>query len=227
MKALNTIFGYFDNNKISEYSKYWNSVTPSSNSEIFKRWLFAYTSIHTTWEANVRAYKHIKNFEQWINDKSKLDEQLLLARAGCHNQKANSIWDFSSKFWNNPDEFRKSSNESWVSLRNRLSNNLIGIGLAKTSFALELCYPNEAEIVCLDVHMLRLLDMNTNGYRKDSKKDVLEYNNGENIWIEHSSNLKASPYITRCLYWDINQGQKDSRYWSECLESQLSFDFSS
>lgn len=39
--------------------------------------------------------------------------------------------------------------------------------------------------------MLRLLDMNTNGYRKDSKKDVLEYNNGENVWIEHSSNLKS------------------------------------
>jgi hypothetical protein len=37
--------------------------------------------------------------------------------------------------------------------------------------------------------------------------------------------LKSSPYITRCLYWDINQGQKDSRYWSECLEPQLSFEF--
>ena len=73
--------------------------------------------------------------------------------------------------------------------------------------------------------MLRLLDMNTNGYKKESKKDIKDYSKGEEVWINHSSKLKSSPYITRCLYWDINQGQKDSRYWSECLEPQLSFEF--
>jgi hypothetical protein len=35
---------------------------------------FAYTSIHSTWQSNVRSYNHIKNFEQWKNDKSKLAE---------------------------------------------------------------------------------------------------------------------------------------------------------
>jgi hypothetical protein len=121
--------------------------------------------------------------------------------------------------------FKKSGNESWVDMRNRLALFLKGIGLAKTSFALELCYPNQAEIVCLDVHMLRLLDMNTNGYRKESKRDIEAYIDGEKVWMDCSLKIKSSPYITRCLYWDINQGQKDSRYWSECLEPQLSFEF--
>jgi hypothetical protein len=73
--------------------------------------------------------------------------------------------------------------------------------------------------------MLRLLDMNTNGYRKESKRDIEAYNTGEKVWMDCSLKIKSSPYITRCLYWDINQGQKDSRYWSECLEPQLSFEF--
>lgn len=225
MNTLNTIFGCFDKSKISTYSSYWNSITPQSDGEIFKRWLFAYTSIHSTWQSNVRTYNHIKNFEQWIDDKEKLSHLLYISKGGCHNKRTEHIWDFREKFFENPDIFKKSSNESWVDMRNRLALFLKGIGLAKTSFALEMCYPNQAQIVCLDVHMLRLLDMNIEGYKKESKKAIQAYNDGENIWMDYSAKVKSSPYITRCLYWDINQGQKDSRYWSECLEPQLSFDF--
>ena len=108
---------------------------------------------------------------------------------------------------------------------NRLAKDLIGIGLAKTSFALELCYPNTVEVVCLDVHMLRVLNLNTQGYRASSEKEIREYQKGEEVWLNKSQNLLVSPYITRCLWWDLNQGQEDSRYWSYCLENQLTFDF--
>jgi hypothetical protein len=37
--------------------------------------------------------------------------------------------------------------------------------------------------------------------------------------------MKAPNYIARCIYWDIKQGHKNSRYWSSCLENQLHFDF--
>jgi len=183
--------------------------------------LFAYTSIHSTWQSNVRSYNHIKNFEQWLNDKSKLAELLYISRSGLHNQRTENIWDFKNKFFENPDSFEKSSSESWIDLRNRLAVNLKGIGLAKVSFALELCYPNNVEVVCLDVHMLRALKLNEQGYRADSKKEISEYMQGENIWVEKSKRMETSPYITRCLYWDILQGYKNSRYWSSCLESQL------
>ena len=215
------VFSTKHQTKISSYEEYWKSISPTNSNEIFKRWLFAYTSIHSTWQSNVRSYNHIKNFEQWKNDKSKLAELLFLSKSGLQNQRTENIWDFKNKFFDNPDSFIKSSSETWVDLRNRLAQNLKGIGLAKVSFALELCYPNNVEIVCLDVHMLRALKMNEQGYRADSKKEIAEYMTGENVWVEKSKRIETSPYITRCLYWDILQGHKNSRYWSSCLESQL------
>ena len=148
-----------DSHKVSQYKEYWNSVAPQTDGEFFQRWLFAYTSIHTTWESNVRAYNHIKNFNVWLEDKDKLAELLYISKAGCHNQRTNYIWDFSSKFWANPERFKKTNRENWFKFRNRLSLELWGIGLAKTSFALELCYPEKCQAVCLDVHMLRLLEI--------------------------------------------------------------------
>ena len=215
------VFSTKHQTKISSYEEYWKSISPTNSNEIFRRWLFAYTSIHSTWQSNVRSYNHIKNFEQWKNDKSKLAELLFLSKSGLQNQRTENIWDFKNKFFDNPESFEKSSKESWVDLRNRLAQNLKGIGLAKVSFALELCYPNNVEIVCLDVHMLRALKMNEQGYRADSKKEIAEYMTGEKVWVEKSKRIETSPYITRCLYWDILQGHKNSRYWSSCLESQL------
>jgi len=49
-----------DSHKVNQYKEYWNNVAPQTDGEFFQRWLFAYTSIHTTWESNVRAYNHIK-----------------------------------------------------------------------------------------------------------------------------------------------------------------------
>ena len=132
---------------------------------------------------------------------------------------------FSSKFWANPEKFKKTNRENWFKFRNRLSNELWGIGLAKTSFALELCYPDSCKAVCLDVHMLRLLGMNEQGYKKDSKKDVAEYEQGERKWHYRANKMSAPNYIARCIYWDVKQGHKNSRYWSSCLENQLHFDF--
>ena len=215
------VFSYKHVSLIEPYSNYWQSVKPTNDRGVFQRWLFAFTSIHTTWQGNVRAYNHIKNFESWINDKEKLSQALIDSRAGCHNRRTEHIWEFSRKFWSNPDNFKKTNKESWVDLRNRLSFDLKGIGLAKTSFALELCYPESVGVVCLDVHMLRALNLNTNGYRIENKKELTTYMHGENLWMKKSKFWNTSPYILRCLFWDIIQGQSNSRYWSYCLESQL------
>jgi len=222
---MNEVFTLRNADKFAQYAEYWESIAPQTDAEVFQRWLFAFTSIHTTWESNVNLYNSIKNFEEWINNSETLMQRLIEGRAGLHNQRFINILSFSKKFWANPDAFKKTDNESWVQLRNRLAKDLIGIGLAKTSFALELCYPNTVEVVCLDVHMLRVLNLNTQGYRASSEKEIRQYEIGEKVWLDKSQNLLVSPYITRCLWWDLNQGQKNSRYWSYCLENQLSFDF--
>ena len=148
---MNEVFTLRNADRFAQYAEYWESIAPQTDAEVFQRWLFAFTSIHTTWESNVNLYNSIKNFEEWM-------QRLIEGRAGLHNQRFINILSFSKKFWANPDAFKKTDNESWVQLRNRLAKDLIGIGLAKTSFALELCYPNTVEVVCLDVHMLRVLN---------------------------------------------------------------------
>ena len=48
-------------------TEYWNSIIPQNDSERFQRFLFAYCSVHTTWESNIKAYNLIKNWWEWMN----------------------------------------------------------------------------------------------------------------------------------------------------------------
>lgn len=45
---------------------------------------------------------------------------------------------------------------SWHDVRQTLDSAITGLGLAKSSFFLTLLHPMEAQVVCLDSHMLRV-----------------------------------------------------------------------
>ena len=84
---MEKVFTLQNADKFAQYGKYWESIAPQTDAEIFQRWLFAFTSIHTTWENNVNLYNSIKNFEEWINDSEVLMKRLIEGRAGLHNQR--------------------------------------------------------------------------------------------------------------------------------------------
>ncbi len=214
--VLETIFDSMSSDSIARYTDYWESIKPQNTSDIFRRWLFAFTSIHTTWEGNIRGYNNIKDFDKWIFDKESLRQLLIDSRCGMHNVRTDYIWDFANDFFNNTSDFLKNDNETWSDLRDRLTNRVRGIGVTKVSFTLEMCFPNEAQVVCLDTHMMKLYNMDV--VRNDGKHKVI-YENNEQDWINRSNNVQSSPYIARCLFWDNNQGYNDSRYWSFVLES--------
>lgn len=186
------------------YLKYWASITPRNDVEYFQRWLFAFMSVHTTWESNVKGYAAIAD---WTGGYDDLLERLILARCGLHNNRAKWVDRFYHQYWANPKVFQKQDSESWRDARNRMMLKVCGLGLAKTSFALELSYPLEAQMTCLDVHMLRLYGT-TEKYYQIAEAD----------WIERSAGLGLPPYIGRQMYWDKMQGQTDSRYWSYVFE---------
>lgn len=215
--VLNNIFTGITKKEIKNYTKYWSSIAPKNDNEIFQRWLFAYTSIHTTWQANVRGYNAIKNFDEWINDKDILLAKLIEAKCGMFNVRTNYIWDFSKLFFNDTSFFHRYDNETWVEFRNRLVNKLKGIGMAKVSFTLEMCYPTEAQVVCLDVHMLRLYEAKEN--IKFEGKNINIYHEMELDWINRTTQLQTAPCITRSIFWDKKQNQSDPRYWSYVLEN--------
>jgi len=214
--TLETIFASMSSDQISAYSDYWESIKPTTTMDIFRRWLFAYTSIHTTWEGNVRGYNAIKDIEKWADDKETLRQLLIDARCGMHNVRTEYIWNFTSDFMSNTSDFHRGANETWTAFRDRLNARCKGIGITKVSFTLEMCFPNEAEVVCLDTHMMQVYGMKEVRNSGALKK---VYENNEQDWINRSQNINTAPYIARCMFWDAKQGHTDSRYWSYVLES--------
>ena len=217
-KKADEFFKNFPKDKIVAYKDYWESVRPKTDEDIFRRYLFSYCSVHTTWQGNVKGYNAIKNFEEWIDNKETLLTKLHKSGVGLHNNRTNYIWDFSTKFWNNPKDFYFTTKKYHVKKRDSIVNKISGIGLAKISFALEMIHPNEARALCLDVHMLRLYDMEHLKYNK-SRSGIESYKRAERHWMVNCGKHKIPSYIARSLYWDRLQKKEDSRYWSFVLEN--------
>ena len=49
-------FKSFPKDKVVSYKEYWESIRPNNNDEIFRRYLFSFMSVHTTWKSNVAGY---------------------------------------------------------------------------------------------------------------------------------------------------------------------------
>jgi len=220
---MNTIkadnfFKNFPMEKVEEYKSYWESVRPKSVDDIFRRYLFAYCSVHTTWQGNVKGYNAIKNFHEWMDNKDTLREKLHKSGVGLHNNRTNYIWDFKDKYWANPKDFYLTAKKGHVKKRDSILNKMVGLGLAKISFALEMTHPNEARVLCNDIHMLRLYNSEKLKYNK-SVSGSKEYKAIERHWSVNCGKLKVPSYIARSIYWDALQEKEDSRYWSFVLEN--------
>jgi thermostable 8-oxoguanine DNA glycosylase len=210
-------FKNFPKHKIVAYKDYWETVRPKTDEDIFRRYLFSYCSVHTTWQGNVKGYNAIKNFSEWLDSKEILLEKLHKSGVGLHNNRTNYIWDFSTKFWASPKDFYLTTRKYHVKKRDSILTKISGIGLAKISFALEMIHPNEARVLCLDVHMLRLYDMEHLKYNK-SNTGIKQYKKAEQHWSINCGKNKIPSYVARSIYWDDLQKKEDSRYWSYALE---------
>lgn len=210
-KDVHTVFACLSDEKLALYTRYWNDITPTDNASRFRRWLFAFCSVHTTWEGNIRGYEAIRDLA-WLGEEAELLRRLKASGAGLYNNRTRFITEFTNGYWSNPDWYWCFPGETWTACRDRLAESITGLGLAKTSFALEMISPTEAKLACLDVHMLRLYN------RKPEKLNAKIYTRCEKDWVNRSSELGAAPYMARMVWWDEMQGKHDSRYWSKVLE---------
>jgi thermostable 8-oxoguanine DNA glycosylase len=202
--------------KVDGYMSYWESIAPNNNEERFKRYLFAYCSVHTTFQGNIKGYLAIKDFDSWIDDKDSLRMKLAGSGCGLHNNRTEYIWDFKDKFWSKPKDFYLTTKKGHVAKRDQIVDKVKGIGLAKVSFALEMIHPNEARVVCGDVHQLRLYGLEDLKYKTGA--GLKSYKDMERHWIVNCGKKGVPSYIARSLYWDDIQGQQNTRYWSYVLE---------
>ena len=212
---VDKLFNSFNEEELEQYKSYWQEVAPKNDTEIFQRWLFAFMSVHTTWERNVIGYEAIKDWTVWFNDDDKLMEIIKGAAVGLQNNRVRFISQFARKFWADP-EWYKYQEGSWQDFRNRLvgrrkGEGILGLGIAKVSFALEMIYPNEAKVTCMDTHLFQ-------AYGLDQSKDARRYIEIENYWLGMCAMWRVPSYIARCILWDRKQDKTDSRYWSYVLE---------
>jgi len=207
---VDELFNSFETEEVERYKSYWESIKPKNDSEVFQRWLFAFMSVHTTWERNVIGYEAIKDWTKWFNNTPLLEELLVNSRIGLHNNRTRFVSEFSKRFWQDPEWF-KYQGGSWQTFRDRLVKSILGLGIAKVSFSLEMIYPNEAEATCMDTHLFQAYGLN-------QSKDARRYKEIEDYWLDMCRMWNVPSTIARAILWDRKQDQTDSRYWSYVLE---------
>ena len=180
-------------------------------------------SVHTSWKNNCKGYNAIKQFSKWQYedepqmrlwnyDSDDLFRRIKETRVGMQNNRTNYIGKFSDAFWGNPSDYlARNTGEGWAEWRDRLAKSILGLGKAKTSFAIEMMFPLEAQVVCMDTHLFQVYGLN-------QSKNAKLYNDIEADWLQRSADRDIAPYMARCIYWDKNQNRKNSRYWSKVLE---------
>ena len=200
---------------VVRYSGYFAHIKPTTDEDRFQRWLFAFASIHTTWERNCILYEKLKDMD-WMGDPELLKQRVLESRAGLHNQRAERIMRFARQYWGNPGWYMRGPAETWVDYRDRLMANIDGLGQAKSTFGLELIHLDEAELICTDTHVMQLYGYQPSTVGKCTSKDERAM---ERHFVSECRKAGIPPVIARWRFWDIKQNQPDSRYWTRTLET--------
>lgn len=216
LKKLDKFFDNLTLKLVKTETDYWDNLKVDSHAECFKRWVFAIMSVHTTWEANVRGYNLAVKDLSWTLDKDILEKMIIESKVGINHRRNKGLWQLAQKFRSNPKQFYKRKNETWQECRNRLIGTIYGLGNAKTTYALALSFPTEAQLCCLDVHLLRFMGHDlSNGHASN----LAVYQEMENQWVERCDKYGVAPNVAREIYWNKVQGRRNSRYWSYCLEN--------
>jgi hypothetical protein len=205
--------------KADKYESYFKTIAPKSVEDVFKRWLFAYASVHTTWERNCILYDNLKDLE-WLDNYHLLKRRIEDSRAGLHNNRANFIMQFSNFYWKHPFWFNKNPNETWFQYRDRIMAKAPGIGNAKAAFLLELVYFHKSRIACFDTHMIQLYGYEASQYGQGKVPDSA-IKSMEQHWSETCIEQAVSPVTARWLYWDQKQNQSSPTYWTHVLEEKV------
>ena len=98
--------------KVKDGTDYWEGIKAKNDVDYFKRWIFAFCSIHTTWENNVKGYEYLTNDMSWTISKDRLLEMINQSSLGLTTMRYKALWDFARKFRANPQQFYKKRNET-------------------------------------------------------------------------------------------------------------------
>jgi thermostable 8-oxoguanine DNA glycosylase len=193
------------------YLKNLDEITPQTPEDIFWRFVFAFMSIHSTYKSNLRGFILLRNPGAWKSYEA-LRSTLEASGCGMQNQRARFIWKFREEFFGGAFDAIFDQN-SLQEKRNMLCDRLLGIGMAKISFALEMSFPRQNQVVCMDVHQLRLYGKSDTTCRKKTA-----YMECEDDWTQRSRKIGIPSFVVRNMFWDRLKKQNSLRFWSFVFE---------
>lgn len=211
-RDVERFFESITEDEIIDTSLVWEKLKCTNDMEQFQRWLFAFCSVHTSYESNMRGYLAIKDFTEWFNRDDVLKQKLIDSGVGMYNNRTKFISQFATKFWQNPNLFKFKKDQSWSDFRNGLVKEILGLGMAKVSFALEMIYTFEAQVMCADTHLFQAY-----GYKQELHSN--KYDEIEQHWIDMSNMYNVSPAISRAIYWNRKKNQTNCWYWASTLDN--------
>lgn len=202
--------------RLKAYEDYFETLVPVTTEDVFRRWMFAYSSVHTTWEMNCRLYEALAPLD-WLGNEDMLHRRISDSKAGMHNNRTRFITQFTDFFWRHPTWFNKIPDESWFEYRNRIMERSPGIGLAKSAFFIELTCFHKAKLACFDTHMVQMYGFTAKQYGA-GKVRGRDFDRMERHWVSTCARHRMSPVTARWVLWDQKQKMLTPRYWSYILE---------
>jgi hypothetical protein len=202
-----------DTFRLARYCRYWSAVRPRDDRQRFNRWLFAFASVQTGWARNAVVYRAL-SAPGVCFDPAPLRRVLDACGAGMVQVRTRGLSRFHADYWADPSAWLPRPGESFAACRDRLVPRVTGLGLAKVSFALELCSPLACDVVCLDRHLLRIY-----GVDPEHATDR-QYRRAEAHWRASCARRRVPCPVARHICWDAVQGRRSTRYWSHVFERE-------
>jgi hypothetical protein len=177
--------------KYKDYYQYQIDMLKNpSYTQIKERYLFSVFSVHRQFATTVRLFK---KFRERDPIKIRLEE-LIDRRAGLYTQAIQGLksWPLAYNVIL-AYQFRKHD------IRGAMLRMVSGIGIAKTSFFLALCLPDE-NFICLDTWMLKFLELTTKDISTLSK-----YEGIEERYNKLASACSYRPFAFQWALWEYHQ----------------------
>lgn len=197
------------------------------------RYVFAILTVNVGWKKSVAAYQAVENLmgrDAGYFQLESLDEVLRDSKVGLWRIRTKGIWSIHLSFWENQELWYPRASETLIQFRKRLRKQAFGLGPAKAAFAIEMAYPFQQEVACMDRHMMKLYGYKgtpttkcVNGVKvtnyKMNSPPVSTYLAAEKHWCETCKKYDLPSAIARHIYWDEIQSQPSTRYWSNVFEN--------
>jgi thermostable 8-oxoguanine DNA glycosylase len=196
---------------VNRYMNYWHGLKPHSHNEYRNMWFFSYASVRTTVKSNLKLFEELRDLRDDITE-PELRQLLINARAGMINVRTKGIHDFIKRFKEDPTIWYPRDDETWIEARDRLSAQIYGLGIAKTSFVLEMAYPDTCEVLCVDTHIRSLYSVDPDDLNDKTYRRI------ERHWVRRCKKRKIPVPLARHIYWDSLRGKRLNDYWAHCLD---------